>query len=101
MTIETQAFVSPQDIVGLRFQCKCGAKISLPISDKFKMALVNAQKCPNCHDHWFQGDRDNIFTTITNLVSYLDALKSATTTPTFDVAFELSNASAIASREAV
>lgn len=89
MTIETSTFVSPRDVVSLRFQCKCGAKISFPISDKFKMALVEIRKCPHCHEDWFQGDRDNLFTTITSLVIYLDALKNASN-PKFEVTLELS-----------
>ena len=98
MTTETQTFVSPQDIVSLRFQCKCGVKLSLPVSDTFTKDLEQVGKCPHCHEGWFQGDRDHLYTNINSLVTYLHALKSAKQAK-FEIAFELSSPAALSSRE--
>jgi len=89
MTIETQAFVSPQDVIGLRFQCMCGTKMSLPISDGFQAAVLKLQRCPNCSQSWFQGDRDAHFQHMVNLVNALDAIREATKDFKFAVALEL------------
>jgi hypothetical protein len=89
MTIETQLFVSPQDVIGLRLQCNCGSKMSLPISDKFKMALLGLQHCPNCNAHWFQGDRDDRLMQLVNLVNSIEAVRDATKEFKFRVALEL------------
>jgi hypothetical protein len=96
MTIETQTFVRPQDIKSLRFQCKCGVKLSIPVSEGFKSDLLQVGQCPHCKEGWFQGDRDNLFTTISSLVTYLDALNQVSHAK-FEVTFELSNSAAPAS----
>ena len=89
MTFETQTFVSPQDIIALRFQCPCGAKLSLPISERFRDALLGQQKCTNCHQYWIQGDQDQRFSHLVNLVNSINAVQEASKDFKFNVMIEL------------
>ena len=89
MTFETQTFVSPQDMIGLRFQCECGAKLSLPISERFRNALLGLQKCTNCNQYWIQGDQDQRFANLVALVNSINAVQEAGKDFKFTVMIEL------------
>jgi len=58
MTTETQTFIALDDILGIRFACECGSKLSLPMEDEAPSCLFTLRRCPNCNKEWFQGDRD-------------------------------------------
>ena len=50
MTAQTKHYISLSDVTHFRFDCKkCGATLSLPISDTRELAL---KTCPSCKIVW-------------------------------------------------
>ena len=51
MTTQTKTFIEVSDIIGLRVDCgKCGATVTLPISDG--MNFKGLSRCQNCNEPW-------------------------------------------------
>lgn len=53
MTTQTQKFIEPSDIIGLRLECaKCHAILLLPISGEIEVKRLYV--CPNCERPWIR-----------------------------------------------
>lgn len=71
MTKELQTSISPYDIQGIRLQCKCGTRVSIPVSGDSRERLHNLRKCPSCGFPWFFSASDQRLRT---LMSYMAAI---------------------------
>lgn len=49
MTFERRWLAGFKDILALRFVCKCGASLSVPIGESEHLT----QTCPHCTEVWF------------------------------------------------
>ncbi len=100
MTAETQTFISLEDIVAIRFKCSCGLVMSVPMSAEVGTGLLDLEGCRNCSKKWFQGDKDQRFIALRELMKYVDAVRESTAS--WDgVLIDLQLAALPSSREAV
>jgi hypothetical protein len=53
MTVENRQFIEPEDVIALQFECcKCGAKISFPLTDELQFKPQPLIACPACKQDW-------------------------------------------------
>jgi hypothetical protein len=83
-----QIFLSPKDIIGIRFECHgCHERINVrfPSDSKFLEEFL----CPHCHQQWFQGNFDTRLGTIR---SFLNSFKDLRIKEfEFDISFEIAS----------
>jgi hypothetical protein len=55
VTIQRRTLISPQDVIGLEYECNhCHARYSVPLGKCDRVTAI----CPNCNERWLKETQD-------------------------------------------
>ena len=76
MTTENQLFISLDELKGIRLECStCHTKVTLPLRANSISSIPPT--CVGCNVEWFQGQHDERYRAVANLLSRLTELRDA------------------------
>jgi hypothetical protein len=93
MTTEIQTFITLDEIIGLRFECRhCRGRFSVPLKGGSKLLnppeYSDPFRCPHCGQPWFEGSYDERLLLLRKFVSNLQEVQNHTNMP-FHVMLEI------------
>jgi len=91
MTTMVQTFVSPDEIISLRFQCSCRAVIALPLTKESSDKLPAEMECPSCSKKWFEGVQDQRRVALVSFMGLIVQLQSFKDSSRLDIMLEIAN----------
>lgn len=85
MTTHTKRFIETSDILAMRFECRCGASVTVPLASFQSIPTV----CPNCSEQFCGYSDRSVQDVFAVLVTSLRQTQKAADTRKFKFSLEL------------